>query len=86
MSKEVKDDAIDLRSSAAKWLLPRLRWLRNDAHSAATEHMTEDEWNEVLDKMIKAFEWHAADTGGDMPEHVQGGLNLFAKHYVDLWD
>lgn len=53
---------------------------------------TFEEWHEVLDKMIFAFEWHADDDRKygkfDETEYekVKEGLQLFAMFYGALWD
>lgn len=53
---------------------------------------TFEEWHEMLDKMIFAFEWHADDDRKygrfDEAEYekVKEGLQLFATFYGALWD
>ncbi len=49
----------------------------------------EEHWNEILDKMIWSFE-ALTRCGLDNFEadqvKIQEGLDLFAKHFRDLWD
>lgn len=47
-----------------------------------------DGWHEVLDKMIYSFETISKDDQQVYGEadKIQEGLDLFSKHYMDLWD
>jgi hypothetical protein len=54
--------------------------------------MKPEEWDAILDKMIKAFELvieHEFNRYGNISEEqalIEEGLTLFAKWYQHLWD
>lgn len=69
-------------------ILPRLKRFK-EVTIAVPQDMTQEEWHEILDKMIAAFEFAGSDarweaTPGDF-EKYQEGLDLFAKYYFLLW-
>lgn len=81
----------------AKFALPRLR-LYKGLTKRHPIGLTEQEWDDALDKMIYAMRYHAeydklmgawesgqVKTQEDYQEKVQAGLDLFAKHFHDLW-
>lgn len=99
----------NLDITISKWIVPRLKQLRDTTHSypGRDEAATPEQWEEILNKMILAFELAGQDAmdlyngGEDEPlnfekykdyvenyynPHVQEGLQLFAKWYMDLWD
>lgn len=51
-----------------------------------------EEWHEILDKIIYAFQeiiyddWHWVDDSKDKSAKVQEGLDLYARWYLNLWD
>jgi hypothetical protein len=52
-----------------------------------------DEWDEIMDKMIWAFDFIVQDKEYDDIENIEAnrarvteGLELFGKHYQSLWD
>lgn len=56
-------------------------------------HYTPEEWKEILGKMCRAFylvlkrdEDLYVDNDPLTLEYINEGLDLFAKHYLDLWD
>lgn len=47
-----------------------------------------DEWHQILDKIIETFDLLQDDdslTSEEEAKRMQEGLDLFAKHYRDLW-
>ena len=58
---------------------------RNCAYPMA---MTEEEWDELLDEMIWAFEYVSDDDFGlddEKEMRAQKAFELFGKHYRSLW-
>lgn len=51
-----------------------------------------EEWHEILDKMIYAFQeliyddWHWSDDGIERDRRIKEGLNLFSEYFTALWD
>jgi hypothetical protein len=96
-------DIWGLNECLTRFILPRLIAFRDqNFHGVPLGVESEEEWKEVLDKIILAFdlmrkddecEW---DYDGDDEnfyellkqdgERVTEGLELFAKYYRDLWD
>lgn len=70
-----------------QFILPRLKAFREFNNTTPSE-ITVEEWNTILDKMIKAFEvrYHQWDESCEYPIDYQEGLELFAKYYDHLWD
>jgi len=85
-----------LDATIAEFILPRLKRFKV-VNSGYPSSLTEKKWNEILDKMIFAFEWALADV--DISEHAdlsekerklkwkkyEEGMNLFSKYFMDLW-
>lgn len=85
----------------ACFILPRLAYFKDHCNgypydlTKATDDgyiITEnayEEWERILDKMIKAFEIivknKATFTKEEERKIVQEGLDLFGKYYFDLW-
>ena len=77
-----------LDSTIAKFILPRLiRFKEINAGYPGT--VSEQEWNDILDRMILAFSLLASDaafvTAKEDQEKIDEGLALFAKWYQHLW-
>ena len=70
--------------------LPVLRFYRKDGAGHPAD-MNEEQWNDILDKMIYSFEYVAGIDRDynlirdDMPR-VQEGFELFGRHFRELWD
>jgi hypothetical protein len=79
---------------------PMLKQFKETTHGYPNE-LTEEQWNSILDKMIWSFDQIANDweekfyVTNDQVDYqgyttfknqIQEGLDLFAKHYNDLWD
>lgn len=74
--------------SLSKIILPRLKRFK-ELKNGTPYHVSEEEWQSNLDKMIAFFEfasseerWNAAP---DEYEKYNEGIDLFAKHFYDLW-
>lgn len=76
-----------LYSAISKFIEPRLRVFKeiHGGYPGYPGDMTEDEWNEILDKMIKAFEYINKDEAHEHQTEVNEGLDLFRKHFFGLW-
>ncbi len=76
----------NLYYTIAGFVLPRLKRFK-EVTMGYPAVMTENEWNECLDKMIFAFETvlkEDDDIDSCDNEKVEEGLSLFAKHYFNL--
>lgn len=85
----------DLDYTFAKYILPRLlefKLTTDSYHSFPTQFKDIDEWYEVLDEMIWAFDYivnHDYSNFDDMVENEKRcnkGLMLFGKYFRNLWD
>lgn len=79
----------NLDITIAKFIYPRLERLIDYQHGYPAE-FTEEEWNEVLKRMIRAFKIISSDDFWDMDVEkkcvIESGLDFFRKHYFSLWD
>ena len=77
----------DLYCSLALEIYPRLCYFREIAGGYPPEADSEEEWGEILDKMIRAFKLILIDDRRDDEKfkEVEEGLRLFAKWYLALW-
>ena len=77
-----------LDSTVSEFVLPRLRRFKavNIAHPGS---LTPEEWDQMLDKMIAAFEFGASEERWAANQAAydahQEGLDLFARYFWDLW-
>ena len=71
----------------AKFVLPRLKLFKKVERGYPCDLKSIDEWHDILDKMIAAFEILATDEWNTQDEQkiVDEGLDLFRKYYQDLW-
>jgi hypothetical protein len=73
----------------AEYILPRLKRFRQINPCYPTD--TPEEWDQILDQMIFAFEWYASDVcerdniNDETYQKVQRGMALFAEYYGALW-
>lgn len=76
----------NLYYSLALEIYPRLCYFRGIA-GAYPLGLNEKEWDEILDKMIKAFKLILTDNRyrDEDLEAIGEGLSLFAKWYLALW-
>ena len=63
------DELCDLDITIAKFILPRLMAYKQHYERTPRMTMTREEWEEILDKMIYAFERIACQTEEDTPEY-----------------
>lgn len=82
------EETFNLDYTIATYILPRLQLFRkvNDCYPTDTPEM----WDEILDKMIIAFEYLTSEkyeNGADkaIDDKVDEGLRLFAKWFQSLW-
>lgn len=77
----------NLHITLAGFILPRLKAFKENICSSPTD-MTIEEWKEILEKMIVAFEILAEDKEYSIEEEkkIGTGLNLFVKYFRGLWN
>ena len=77
----------DLYYSLALEIYPRLCYFREHTLGYPPEADSKEEWDEILDKMIRAFKIILIDDRRDDEKfkEVEEGLNLFAEWYLALW-
>jgi hypothetical protein len=84
-----------LDSVISEFVLPRLKCFKQ-VNNGVPCGFTEEKWNEIIDKMIFAFEWNLAyenDENLDLDKKLQKanwkkyneGMKLFSKHFRNLW-
>ena len=81
----------NLDITIAKLVYPRLKRFKEIAVGYPAS-LTNEKWDEILDKMIKAFELMATDdseyyTGiqDDGDNSIKEGLDLFREYFHNLW-
>lgn len=80
-------DTWSLDFTIAKFVLPRLKKFR-EIDFGYPGNMSEEEWREILDKMIYAMEFNAKDEiimDKEENEKIQEGNKLFGKYFNSLW-
>ena len=82
----------NLDHTTAKWLIPRLKYLKENTCGYPPDLETFEEWQEILQKMIDAFELYNGDSDTfDMDqlktenEIIEEGMQLFGKYFRSLW-
>ena len=84
------DNIWDLNVCIAKFIYPKLKEFKESPKGCPME-LTPEEWDKILDKMIRAFEAYAKSEGdiwewsGEEYTMAIEGLNLFGKWFFDLW-
>lgn len=73
----------NLDITLSKWIIPRLEYFI-EVHDGHPVDLTEEEWNNILNKMLDAFKQASYDVD-ENTEVVEEGLNLFAKYFGHLW-
>ena len=82
-----KWDTWSMDSTLAHIVLPMLQQLKKTQHGHPAS-MSEEEWDNILDEMIFAFENKLKDSflpDADS-ERMTNGFRLFGKYYENLWD
>jgi len=91
------DETWSLYNVISEFVLPRLKLFKED-HGGYPMGMTGEQWNEILDKMIFAFEWTEMEDKMT-PEYealtkeqkdkawkkYEEGVELFAEYFMALW-
>jgi hypothetical protein len=73
----------------AREIAPRLKAFKAlDKHGWPEDFESQDEWNKAIQKMIDAFELLKQITSFSKEEEqtIEEGLDLFRKHFRNLWD
>lgn len=81
------DETWSLDHEVSRFILPRLIRFKelNNGHPAG---LTEKKWNNILDKMIFAFQRKIDDPieyDSVKEKKMQEGFCLFGKYFQDLW-
>lgn len=83
------DDTVtwNMDMSIAQWITPRLRRFKEINNCIPTDIATEEEWDIILSKIISTFELLSdeANVNDVSSASINEGLDLFRKHYFDLW-
>ena len=84
-----------LDSCICKFILPRLKRFKKVNIGYPGGDVTWEAWNEILDKMIFAFEWSltcedecrilSQDEQDKMWANFEEGMSLFAQYFRHLW-
>lgn len=73
---------LDVTISA--FIVPRLKRFKEVSNGYPAD-LTEEQWDEALDKMIKFFEF-SADDSKFLEENIYSeGFDLFCKYFHSLW-
>jgi hypothetical protein len=77
----------NLDMTMSQFLLPRLKRFKEINHGFPNG-LSEETWNEILDKIITSLEWNIAQYENDDPQPYtyQEGFDLLGKWYTHLWD
>jgi hypothetical protein len=80
-------DCLDLDHSFADWLVPRLRHLACDTDCYPEEVGSLENWQRLLHRMADGFAPVAVGHELSLAEGValDEALDLFRKHFRDLW-
>lgn len=82
----------NLDHTISRFVLPRLKEFKRkySVRGTPSQIETNEEWQAILDDMIKAFEIMSQSEFPDYDknkiEQVEKGLQLFVKHFNSLWD
>jgi len=102
--KELKETGISydemwsLDCAICEFLIPRLKMFRRNKGGHPACFKSDEEWNEVLDKMIYAFEWSMFEVNNcgkyneltdeaieDGWKKYEEGMKLFSDNFRGLW-
>jgi hypothetical protein len=75
-----------LYSTISSFILPRLKEFK-EVNICYPPELTPDEWNIILDKMIRAFEIakNSDFMKEEESEEFREGFNLFSEYFFALW-
>ncbi len=79
-------DTWNLDKTVSEFVLPRLKRFK-ELNDGTPGTLQEEEWLEIIDKMILAFELHSKKDIGtsEHQNEIKEGLSLFAEYYECLW-
>ena len=88
-------DTFNLDYNISKYILPRLKIFK-ETHMTLPPNLIEEEWNNILDKMILAFQLYVYEDFSEClfknkkeyeikTKQLNDGLDLFRKYFFDLW-
>jgi len=82
-------EVINMDTTIARFALPRLKRFKEITRSYPS-HLTEEEWDNILDKMIFAMEYFASDMKYDNTDPLvtvkaEEGAELLGKYFGSLW-
>lgn len=99
LSKIQDSELWGLDVTLAKYILPRLQRFKDiNINSRPLSFGSMEEWHKVIDKMEYSFDYVLKEDLGlndinlseeekeERLKKYQEGMNLFAKHFMDLWD
>jgi hypothetical protein len=81
----------NLDETICEWILPRLKAFKEKTFGYPPDLNSPKEWDELLDKMILAFELHISDVPNSPEqarkegEQIEEGMKLFCKYFRNLW-
>ena len=76
-------------NALAQLIVPRLQAFKElDKHGCPQDFKDMREWNSTIQKMIDAFELmkYTSTPSEDEKQTIEQGLDLFCKHFRNLWD
>ena len=78
-----------LTDTISNFIIPRLKRFK-EINGGILCEMTSEEWNLILDKIIRAFELSARDKGSriwnkEEEKELDEGLDLFRQWFFALW-
>jgi len=79
-----------LASTITRFILPRLKRFKDITIAYPGEIETPEDWNNIVEKMIVAFELVLSDDASWMwseeeKKQFEEGMDLFKKWYLGLW-
>ena len=84
------EDVWNTDNTLAQLIFPRLLAFKAlDKHGGPSEFKDMREWNNAIQKMADAFElmkYAGASHTEDEERTIEQGLDLFRKHFRNLWD
>ena len=78
----------DFNRCIVTFVLPRLIRFRKMRRTGYPQNLSPKRWEKILDRIIQAFKLLKRGLLADKKEEkiITRGLELFAKHFEDLWD